>query len=126
MNYLHSLEYYIIVSEVKFMDESQMLKGILEGCILAIINRGETYGYDILTVLDRSGMEDISEGTLYPILTRLEKREYIRCRIGKSPFGPKRKYYTITEVGKEQLILWKSQYKQLFSSAEQIVWRDEA
>jgi PadR family transcriptional regulator, regulatory protein PadR len=108
------------------MDESQMLKGILEGCILAIIAKGETYGYDILNVLEESGLDDIGEGTLYPILTRLEKKEYIVCRIGKSPFGPKRKYFSITELGKEQLTTWKIHYKKVISSAEQIIWRDEA
>lgn len=107
------------------MDESQMLKGILEGCILSIIAKGETYGYDILNVLESSGLDDIGEGTLYPILTRLEKKSYIVCRIGKSPFGPKRKYFSITELGLEQLTSWKIQYKKLISSAEEIIWRDE-
>lgn len=107
------------------MDESQILKGILESCILAIIAREETYGYDILSVLEAGGLEDISEGTLYPILTRLERKNYINCRIGKSPFGPMRKYYTITDYGSKQLSVWKEHYIKLISSAERIIWNDE-
>ena len=59
------------------IDESQLLKGILEGCVLSIISRGETYGYEILVVLEKYGFKDIYEGTLYPILTRMEKKNLI-------------------------------------------------
>ena len=55
------------------MDESQLLKGILEGCVLKIISQEETYGYDILLKLSDAGLKNIIEGTLYPILSRLEK-----------------------------------------------------
>lgn len=56
------------------MDESQLLKGILEGCVLKIISQEETYGYDILLKLSDAGLKNIIEGTLYPILSRLEKK----------------------------------------------------
>jgi PadR family transcriptional regulator PadR len=106
------------------MDESQMLKGLLEGCILAIISREETYGYAILSDLEEAGMEDINEGTLYPILKRLEQKEHIQCRIGISPYGPKRKYFSITEKGSTYLAQWKASYQKLISSANQIIWED--
>ncbi len=54
-------------------NNSQILKGILEGCILSIISKEETYGYELLTKLKGCGFEDIVEGTLYPLLLRLEK-----------------------------------------------------
>lgn len=94
------------------MEESQLLKGILEGCILAIIAKGETYGYEIISVLTRYGFNDIQDGTLYPVLTRLEKKKNISCRIGESPLGPKRKYFSVTDSGKEYL----KQFKESFSS----------
>lgn len=56
------------------MDESQLLKGILEGCVLSVISEGETYGYEILTRLEKCGFDTLLEGTLYPVLTRLEMR----------------------------------------------------
>ena len=55
------------------MIPSQMLKGTLEGCILKIISRQETYGYEISQQLQQYGFADISEGTIYPLLLRLEK-----------------------------------------------------
>ena len=85
------------------MEESQLLKGVLEGCILSIISRGETYGYEILSELEKNGFVDILEGTLYPVLTRLDKKGDIKCRRMKSPFGPIRKYYSITEEGRRQI-----------------------
>ena len=53
-----------------YMDKSQMLKGILEGCTLKIIGKTETYGYDIVTQLQSFGFTDIKEGTLYPLLLK--------------------------------------------------------
>lgn len=55
------------------MDKAQLLKGILEGCILKIIDNHETYGYEIVTKLQEYGFSDAKEGTLYPLLLRLEK-----------------------------------------------------
>ena len=73
------------------MEDTQLLKCVLEGCILGIIAQGETYGYEILSRLDEAGFEDLGEGTLYPIITRLDKNGYISCRKAKSPLGPIRK-----------------------------------
>ena len=107
------------------MDESQMLKGLLEGCILTIIAQGETYGYMILSDLEKAGLTDIHEGTLYPILKRLEQKGYIKCRIGASPYGPKRKYFSITEEGSIYIAVWKNSYQQLITSANKIIFRGE-
>ena len=74
------------------MENAQLMKGVLEGCVLSIIARGETYGYEILGVLAEAGFEELGEGTLYPVLTRLDKNGLIVCRKAKSPLGPVRKY----------------------------------
>ncbi len=55
-------------------DKSQMTRGTLEGCILKIISVETTYGYEIVTKLQDFGFEDMKEGTIYPILVRLEKK----------------------------------------------------
>lgn len=52
---------------------TEMLKGVLEGCVLEIISRRETYGYEIVKTLNTLGFEDVVEGTVYTILIRLEK-----------------------------------------------------
>ena len=105
------------------MQETQLLKGILEGCVLGIIAKGETYGYEILSELERAGLEEVREGTLYPVLTRLDKNGYIQCRRAKSPLGPIRKYYTITLTGKKYLEEFKGNYKKVTESANRILMR---
>ena len=107
------------------MDETQLLKGILEGCVLAVIAKGETYGYDILSTLEKHGFTDIQEGTLYPVLARLEKKRDIICRIGKSPYGPMRKYYTITEEGNVHLDQFKSLYSKLVRVTTSILYHNQ-
>ena len=99
-----------------------MIRGILEGCVLSIIAEGETYGYEIMNRLTEEGFRDVLEGTLYPVLSRLEKKGLIHCRRAKSPFGPVRKYYTVTEEGGAYLKDFKDNYRQITKSAERILW----
>ncbi len=94
-------------------DKSQMMRGTLEGCILKIIRMRETYGYEILMLLRECGFSDISEGTIYPLLLRLEKQGSIRAEMRPSPLGPRRKYYTITSSGDEYLSAFEDCWKQL-------------
>ncbi|MBQ4522956.1 MAG: PadR family transcriptional regulator [Lachnospiraceae bacterium] len=103
------------------MDDTQLMKGILEGCVLSIIQKEETYGYEILSSLENSGFENLGEGTLYPVLTRLNKNGYISCRKAKSPLGPIRKYYSITEEGKNYLENFKQVYQKVIHNANQIL-----
>jgi len=81
---------------------SQLLKGILEGCILSIIDNQTVYGYELSLILQKYGLE-VSEGSIYPVLLRLQKEKLIRGEMKNSPSGPNRKYYFITEEGVEAL-----------------------
>lgn len=56
---------------------SQLLKGILDGCVLAVIDKETVYGYELSEKLQRAGLKDVSEGTIYPVLLRLQK--WIHC-----------------------------------------------
>lgn len=103
------------------LEESQLLRGILEGCVLAVIAEGETYGYEILAKLETCGFESLLEGTLYPVLTRLEKKGRISCRREKSPYGPVRKYYSITESGETALLSFKANYKKITAAADTVL-----
>ena len=87
----------------KVSNSTQMLKGLLEGCILKIVSNGETYGYEVCEKLINYGFEDISEGSVYPILIRLEKKKLLYSVMKKSPLGPMRKYYYLTEEGRYEL-----------------------
>lgn len=84
-------------------DLTEMLKGILEGVILEVISRGETYGYEITKTLQDLGFDDVVEGTVYTILIRLEKKGLVTIAKRKSEIGPMRKFYSLNEAGKAEL-----------------------
>lgn len=107
------------------MIPSQMLKGTLESCILKIISQKETYGYEISQALTSYGFSDISEGTIYPILLRLEKRGLIAAQYRESPVGPKRKYFTITPAGAEEFQQFYSSWTQLAAAVERLFQKEE-
>ena len=80
-----------------------MLKGALEGCVLEIINRKETYGYEITRQLNALGFTDVVEGTVYTILIRLEKNLLVEITKKPSDMGPPRKFYVLNDTGREEL-----------------------
>ncbi|MED4794759.1 PadR family transcriptional regulator [Priestia megaterium] len=82
---------------------SQLLKGILEGFILSIIQKETVYGYELSQKLQQYGLNDVSEGSIYPILLRLQKEGLIKGEMRASPSGPKRKYYHLTASGENAL-----------------------
>ena len=81
-----------------------MRKGILEYCILAILSRGDSYAPKIIAELKEAEMI-VVEGTLYPILTRQKNAGLLTYRWEESPQGPPRKYYMLTDTGRQQLAL---------------------
>lgn len=82
---------------------TEMLKGVLEGCVLEIIGRSETYGYEITRQLNDLGFSDVVEGTVYTILVRLERRGLVICERKPSEMGPPRKFYALNDAGREEL-----------------------
>ena len=80
------------------MKQTELLKGILEGLVLAIIQRKETYGYEITKILNDQGFTEIVEGTVYTILLRLEKNQWVIAEK-----GPMRKFYRLTSSGEAEL-----------------------
>lgn len=83
-----------------------MLKGVLEGCVLEIISREPTYGYEITQQLRGRGFKDVVEGTVYTILVRLEKNELVSIEKKPSEVGPPRKFYSLTDAGRQELIVF--------------------
>ncbi|WP_028776517.1 PadR family transcriptional regulator [Shimazuella kribbensis] len=82
---------------------TEMLKGVLEGCVLEIISRGETYGYEITQHLRKLGFTDVVEGTVYTITMRLEKHNLVDIEKKPSTIGPPRKFYRLNEAGRDKL-----------------------
>ena len=82
--------------------KAQMRKGVLEYCILSILQVGEAYPSEILIKL-KEGKLIVVEGTLYPLLTRLKNTGLLAYRWEESKSGPPRKYYKLTKIGEEFL-----------------------
>lgn len=82
---------------------TEMLKGVLEGCVLEIIGRGETYGYEITRRLNALGFADVVEGTVYTILVRLERNRLVDTQKKPSDMGPPRKFYALNDAGRGEL-----------------------
>jgi PadR family transcriptional regulator, regulatory protein PadR len=92
---------------------SQLLKGILDGCVLAVIEKAPVYGYELSKKLQDAGLNDVSEGTVYPVLLRLQKNGFIRGEMRPSDSGPNRKYYFLTNEGKDALQAIMEEWQQL-------------
>ncbi len=99
--------------------QAQMRKGILEFCILSILNNKEAYPSEILEQLKNAKMI-VVEGTLYPLLTRLKNMEILTYRWEESTAGPPRKYYAITDSGKTMLSALETTWNELQNAVEQL------
>src|SRR5674476_914100 len=82
---------------------TEMLKGVLEGCVLEIISRKETDGYEITRRLNALGFTDVVDGTVYTILVRLEKNKLVEIEKKPSDMGPPRKFYVLNDAGRKEL-----------------------
>ncbi|MBO0948056.1 PadR family transcriptional regulator [Fibrella forsythiae] len=103
----------------------QMRKGILEFCILHIISRGEIYASDMLDELTSARIM-VVEGTLYPLLTRLKNAGLLDYKWVESTSGPPRKYYMLTELGRNSLESLNETWQELSDSVKLIVNRAQA
>lgn len=83
------------------MDQTQLLKGVLDIAVLAVIVRGEAYGYEILSTLEQAGLDGVGDASVYGTLRRLEQAGHLRSRLVASDSGPARKYYEATASGRE-------------------------
>ena len=82
---------------------TEMLKGTLEGIVLAILSGRPAYGYEITTWLREQGFTDIAEGTIYALLLRMEQRDLVDVEKVPSEKGPPRKVYSLNAAGREHL-----------------------
>ena len=99
---------------------TEMLKGVLEGCVLEIISRESTYGYEITRKLNTLGFTDVVEGTVYTILLRLEKNALVDVQKRPSDKGPARKFYTLSKEGYNELHLFWDKWNYVTSKIEQL------
>ncbi|UAL47642.1 PadR family transcriptional regulator [Sutcliffiella horikoshii] len=104
---------------------SQLLKGILDACVMAIVEEKAVYGYELSQQLQKVGLLDISEGTIYPVLLRLQKNGFIIGEMRPSASGPNRKYYFLTDSGREELERISSEWMLIASPVSQLLQRGE-
>lgn len=105
---------------------TEMLKGVLEGCVLEIISREEIYGYAIARQLNSLGFEGVAEGTVYTILLRLEKNQLVEVEKKRSEMGPPRKFYTLNPAGREELCRFWERWDFVSSKINQLKEREHA
>ena len=103
------------------MSTTQMLKGIIDGCLLAIIKDKEVYGYEMAEKLEEYGFDSFSEGTIYPLLLRMQKEQLITSTLKKSTAGPKRKYYSLTSKGEDELRQFMERWSHLQSAVNKVL-----
>jgi PadR family transcriptional regulator PadR len=99
--------------------KAQMRKGTLEYCILSVLSDGDAYASDIINRLKEVKMI-VVEGTLYPLLTRQKNAELLSYRWEESTQGPPRKYYSITEKGREFLESMDISWQELVDSVDKL------
>lgn len=104
---------------------TEMLKGTLEGIVLAILSARSAYGYEITARLRDQGFSEIAEGTVYALLVRIEQRGFVDVEKVPSEKGPPRKVYSINPQGREQLAEFWGTWTFLAERIEQLHTHDD-
>ena len=100
---------------------TQLLKGTLDMCLLATIAQQPCYGYEMVQRLAQQGLALVSEGSIYPLLSRLQQRGYLEGFLVPSTDGPPRKYYRLLPKGAEQLAQWQAEWGSFAQAVSQIL-----
>ncbi|MEE9369777.1 MAG: PadR family transcriptional regulator [Pontiella sp.] len=82
---------------------TQLRKGLMEFCILNLLQHGESYGYEILQSLQKIEELVVTDSTVYPILSRLKKDGYLKVQVKPSSSGPPRRYFSLTALGRQRV-----------------------
>jgi PadR family transcriptional regulator PadR len=97
----------------------QLKKGTLEMCVLAILSKADSYAYDIVLQL-ADGM-NMSEGTIYPLMRRLQGDQLVTTYLVESDSGPPRKYYTLTPGGRAELLQMRQEWQEFTTEVNKIL-----
>jgi PadR family transcriptional regulator PadR len=97
----------------------QLKKGVLELCVLALLSNGDAYGYEIASRLAKGiGM---GEGTIYPLMRRMQADGLVETYLVESPSGPPRKYYRLTASGAASFKAQKAEWSQFSTAVNEIL-----
>jgi PadR family transcriptional regulator PadR len=104
---------------------SQIRRGTLELCVLALIASKPRYGYDLVSALERWGPLATTEGTVYPLLRRLQREGKVEASWQESVAGPPRKYYRLTPHGHDLLERMTADWTELSEAVRETLLREE-
>jgi PadR family transcriptional regulator len=93
------------------MDTTQLLKGVLDLAVLAVVREEDGYGYDIVRRLRVAGLDDIGDASVYGTLRRLYQAGALKSYVVASEEGPHRKYYGVTPLGRETFETWVKKWR---------------
>lgn len=99
--------------------DTQLKKGVMDLCVLKILENKDCYGYELVQKISKN--IKISEGTLYPILRRLEKERCLEKYFRESKEGPSRKYYGITRKGKQKSMQLNEEWSEFVKKVNKIL-----
>lgn len=100
---------------------TQMTKGILEGCIMQLLDNRFLYSQEIVAEIQNLGFGHVTDGTLFPLLLRLEQEKIFTIEMRSVPNGPKRKYYSLNQNGKLELQKFIETWNHLKSTVDKIL-----
>ncbi|NND04345.1 MAG: PadR family transcriptional regulator [Acidimicrobiia bacterium] len=100
---------------------SQLLKGLLDMCLLSVISTGPSYGYEMVRQLNDRGLEIAGETSIYPVLRRLKNQNLVESYLEDSPSGPARKYYRITPAGRKLLTDWADDWQTVRNGVDDVL-----
>ena len=110
-----------MVDSTQSTRRSQLLRGVLDLCLLATIDDDPTYGYEMTKRLAERGLSIVAEGSIYPVLGRLERERLIESFLQNGGAGPARKYYRVTATGKEALAGWTEEWRGLRTAVDSVL-----
>jgi PadR family transcriptional regulator PadR len=100
---------------------SQLRRGVIEYCVLALLVEEERYGFDLVRTLGSIDGMVTGEGTLYPLLSRLKRAGHVATTWRESDAGPPRKYYAITAEGRRALAEFTAEWRRFRDAADAIL-----
>lgn len=100
---------------------SQLLHGVLDMCLLSIIDEEPSYGYEMVRKLRERGLDLASEGSIYPLLSRLQKQGIVEGYLVQSSEGPARKYYRMSQDGEKTLGQWLADWGEFRNSVDAVL-----
>jgi PadR family transcriptional regulator len=104
---------------------TQMRRGTLEYCVLALLRDEERYGFDLVRALGESDGMVTSEGTIYPLLSRLRRDGLVTSTWEESPSGPPRRYYRLTPKGDKALVQFAEEWQRFRNAVDRFVKGDK-